>query len=88
MATATITSLVSNTGMGFDLMGNVNMGDTLGTPSTFSDSATPYYLRIGRKLRDIQLRLTTTSYDADYILQGFIITGNAIKVKAPSSWAL
>lgn len=88
LSTATITSVVSNTGIGFDLMGNVKMGDTLGTPSTFSDSATPYYLKIRKKLRDIQLRLTTTGYDADYTLQGFIIEGNAIKVKAPSGWAL
>jgi hypothetical protein len=86
LGTASITSTTSNSGMGYDLMGTVRMGDTLGTPSSFSDSSDPRYIKIRKKLRDIQLRITTNSYDADYILQGFIISGNALKVKAPPSW--
>lgn len=86
--TATITEQTSQTGMGFDLMGNVLMGSTLGVPTTFSDSSTPRYIKINKKLRDIQLRLTTTTIDADYTLQSFIFEGNQIKTNPPSSWKI
>ena len=86
--TATITNIVSNTGMGFDVMGTINMGDTAGVPSTYSDSSDPRYIKVRNKLRDIQFRVTTNSYDADYILQGFIIEGNEIKTSPPSGWKL
>jgi hypothetical protein len=86
--TATITSLTSQTGMGFDLMGNVQMGDTLGVPTTFSDSSDPRYIKINKKLRDIQLRLTTNSIDADYTLQSFIFSGNEIQTNPPSGWKI
>jgi hypothetical protein len=88
LGTATISSTISNTGMGFDLMGDVKMGSTNGSPSTFSDSSDPHYIKIRKKLRDIQFRVTTSEYDADYILQGFIIEGNQLKTNAPSSWRL
>jgi hypothetical protein len=64
------------------------MGTTAGVPTTYSDSSSPYFVKIRKKLRDIQLRVTTTGYDSDYILQGFIISGNALKLGAPSSWKL
>jgi hypothetical protein len=86
--TATIINASSNTGMGFDVMGRVVMGRTLGVPTTYSDSSDPHYLKIRKKLRDIQLRVTTTGYDTDYVLQGFIIQGNSVKVTPPSNWKL
>jgi hypothetical protein len=86
--TATITSQYALTGMGFDLMGNVKMGDTLGVPTTFSDSSDPRYIKLNKKLRDIQLRLTTNSIDADYTLQSFIFEGNELKTNPPSGWKL
>ena len=88
LKTATITSQSSNTGMGYDLMGNVQMGDTDGTPSTFSDSSDPHYVKVRKKLRDIQLRLTTSGFDSDYILQSIIIEGNKVGTNAPSSWKI
>jgi hypothetical protein len=88
VASATITPTYSMTGMGFDLMGDVLMGDTEGTPSFFSDSSDKRYLKIRKKLADIQFRLTTNSVDADYTLLGIIIEGNKLAVKPPSSWKL
>lgn len=88
LGVATITNVTSNTGIGWDLMGNVQMGDSNGIPSTFSDSSDPHYIKIRKKLRDIQLTVKTDSYDADYVLQGFIIDGNLIKTNPPSSWKL
>jgi len=74
------------TGMGFDVMGEVQMGDTLGVPTFFSDSADPRYIKINKKLKDVQVRITTQSIDADYTLQSMIFSGNQIKVNPPSSW--
>lgn len=88
VGSATISPQYSMTGMGFDLMGNVKMGDTLGTPTTFSDSADPRYIKINKKLKDVQLRLATSSLDADYTLHSFIFEGNALKTNPPSAWKI
>jgi len=85
LASKTISPQYSLTGMGFDLMGAVQMGDTLGTPTFFSDSADQRNLKIRKKLRDIQFRITTNSVNSDYTLLGFIIEGNALKINSPSS---
>jgi len=64
------------------------MGSTGGTPTTFSDSSDPRYIKINKKLRDIQLRLTTNSLDADYTLQSFIFEGNSLRINPPSAWSI
>lgn len=86
LATKTITPTYSLTGMGWDLMGNVQMGSTEGTPTSFSDTADIRYVKIRKKIRDIQFRITTSSVDADYTLLGFILEGRATKTRPPSSW--
>jgi len=86
VGSATISPQYSLTGMGYDLMGDVLMGTSDGTPTTFSDSSDPRYIKINKKLRDIQLRLTTNSIDADYTLQSFIFQGNSLKVNPSSTW--
>lgn len=88
IGSATITPQYSLTGMGYDLMGDVNMGDTDGVPTTYSDTADPRYIKINKKLKDIQLRLTTSSLDSDYTLHSFIFSGNELKVNPPSGWKI
>ena len=85
IASKTITPQYSLTGIGFDLMGAVNMGDTLGVPTFFSDTADQRNLKIRKKLRDIQFKITTNSADSTYTLLGLIIEGNSIRVNPPSS---
>lgn len=88
IGSSTITPQYSMTGMGYDLMGGVQMGDSLGFPTTFSDSSDPRYIKINKKLRDIQIRLTTSSLDADYTLQSFIFDGLQLNTNPPSSWKI
>lgn len=88
LGAATITATTANTGLGWDRLGTIQLGDTSGTPETFSDSSDPRYIQIRKKLRDIQFSLSSNSYDADYVLQGIIIEGNQIKVNPPSAWKL
>ena len=85
---ADIVATTANTGLGWDSLGSVQLGDSLGTPETFSDSSSPYFIQIRKKLRDIQFKLTSNSYDADYVIQGIIVEGRYIKVNPSSSWKL
>lgn len=85
---STITATTANTGLGWDLLGSVQLGDTDGSPETFSDSSDPRYIKVRKKMRDIQLIVSSDSYDTDYVLQGFIIEGNLIKTNPPSGWKL
>lgn len=85
---ATITATTANTGLGWDLLGSVQLGDTSGTPETFSDSSDPHFIQIRKKLRDIQFRVSSNSYDADFVLQGIIVEGNQIKSNPSSDWKL
>lgn len=88
IASKTISPTASLTGMGWDLMGNVKMGDTSGVPTTFSDSSDIRYVTIRKKVRDFKFRLTSSSIDTDYILQGFIVEAKPTKTRPPSSWKL
>ena len=88
VASKTITPSYSMTGMGYDIMGDVLMGSTNGAPSFFSDSSDKRYLKVKKKLADIQFRITTDSMDADYTLLGIIVEGNRLAVKPPSAWKL
>jgi len=88
IGTATISNLISMTGMGFDLMGTIEMGDTAGTPTTFADTSDTRYVKIRKKIRDIQFQITTNSMNADYTLLGFIIEGVPLKTKPPAAWRI
>lgn len=88
LGSATIVPSSSSTGLGWDPLGTVQMGDTEGTPSTFSDSSDPHYIKVRKKLRDIQFTVSSNSFNTDYVLQGFIVEGNQVRVNPPSSWKL
>lgn len=75
----------SNTGLGFDRLGTVQLGDTNGSLSTIADSAIQRFMKIRKKLRDLQFRVSTTQYDSSYTLLGFIIEGNTLKINPPTS---
>lgn len=86
IASKTISPTASLTGMGFDLMGDFLMGDTNGTPTTFADSADIRYVKIRKKIRDVKLRITSSTIDTDYIIQGFILEGERVRSNPPSTW--
>lgn len=78
----------SQTGMGFDLMGDFLMGDTEGVPDTFSDSADIRYLKVNKKVRDVKIKVTSNTVDSDYVIHGFIITGKPVSTRSPNTWKL
>lgn len=83
---ATITPQYSLSGLGYDPLGSVQLGDTEGDVSLFSDSADIRYVAVRKKLRDVQFRLTTTTIDADYTLLGIILEGRPLKTNPPRVW--
>ncbi len=83
---ATITPQYSLSGLGYDPLGSVQLGDTAGTVSLFSDSADIRYVAVRKKLRDVQFRLTTNTIDADYTLLGIILEGRPLKTNPPRAW--
>jgi hypothetical protein len=86
LAQKTIAPGTSNTGIGWDLMGSVLMGDTLGTPTTFSDSALKKYVKIRKKVNDLQFRVTSNTAETSYTILGIIVEGKPIRTRPPSSW--
>lgn len=88
LASETITSIFSLTGMGFDQMGAVKMGDTLGSPTAFSQDSDIRYVKVNKKVRDIQFRVSSTSKESQYTLLGLMAEGNLIQGSPPSAWKL
>jgi hypothetical protein len=88
LATKTISPGVSSSGLGWDLLGSVLMGDSTGFPKTFTDSSLIKYMKINKILRQIQFHLTTTTLDSSYVLLGLKCDGFAIQTNLPSSYKL
>jgi hypothetical protein len=86
IASKAITPSYSNAGLGYDPLGSVQLGDTAGTTDLYSDSSDLRYTNVRKKMRDIQLRLTTNTIETDYTLQGFIVEGVKIETNPPRSW--
>jgi len=82
----TISPQYSLSGLGYDPLGSVLLGDSAGTTSLYSDSADIRYVNVRKKLRDVQFRITTSTIDADYTLLGIILEGKPLRINAPRSW--
>lgn len=86
VVTKSISPQYSLVGLGYDPLGSVELGDTAGTTSSYSDAADIRYVNVRKKLRDVQFRLTTSTIDSDYTLLGIILEGRPLKVNPPKSW--
>lgn len=86
LGTRTINSGVSNTGLGWDPIGTVKVGDTLGTPTFFSDSALKKYIKIRQLLNDVQFRISSSVYGVQYTIQGFLLEGRTRNTRPPNIW--
>lgn len=86
VTSATITPQYSLSGLGYDPLGSVLLGDTGGDVSLYSDSADIRYVTVRKKLRDVQFRLTTNSIDSDYTILGIILEGRPLKTNPPRIW--
>lgn len=88
LGTASITNGVSDTGMGWDLVGAVRMGDTSGVPTLFAQESLIRYLPIDSLLRDIQWIVTGSGLNDRAVLTGVMATGRIVETDDDEEWLL
>ena len=101
LATKTITSFGSNTGIGSDLAGdffatstNDNASGGAGswavyytdTPSTFTQSTTKKAIKKRSKIYSVQFKVYSTNADTDFTILSLQAKGRLIPSRIPSSW--
>jgi hypothetical protein len=102
LATKTITSFGSNTGVGTDLAGELYASETqasakqvsgvwtvylIDAPSSFAQAITKKAIKKRAKVYAIQFKVYSTSADTDYTLLSLQAKGRLIPKKMPSAWA-
>jgi hypothetical protein len=88
LASETITAQFSLTGMGWDQMGTVQMGDSAGTPTAFAQASDIRYLKVNKKVRELQFKVTSDSIETDYTILGLYAKGFLIQTSPPGDWKL
>lgn len=88
LATGTITQGNSDTGLGWDLMGNFLIGTTSGKPTTFTQESLIKFLKINKLLRDIQFQLQGTASTDRAVITGLMAKGFLIAAGDPTQWKL
>lgn len=86
VSSATIAPGASNTGLGWDLLGSVQMGSTEGVPTFFAAESLIKYLRLASTsnlLRDIQWEVSGDSVGDRCVITGLMI--DAIETEYPLS---
>jgi hypothetical protein len=84
----TYTPGVSTTGWNWDKWNTFKWNTSSGSPSTFASESDIRKMRIYKRLRDIQFKVSTTSFMAKYIMLGLKATGQMIETSEPSDWKL
>lgn len=88
LATGTIVPGSSDTGMGWDPMGSVQLGTTEGVPTTFAQESLIKYLRINKLIRDMQWTVQWSSLTSRTAITGLMAKGFIIGTGEPSDWKL
>jgi len=84
----TIVPGLSNAGLGWDQLGSIQLGDSEGTPTTFSAGSLLRYLSIDKRLRDIQFKITTSAAASTYMLLGIEAEGRLTPTAPSLDWKL
>lgn len=85
-STATVTSMLTNTGWDTFLWDSTAWDDTSTAVDTFSESSIKRYFRLGRELNAVQWRITTNTLDAGYILRTLQTWGTNTGGGLPRAW--
>lgn len=88
LGSAEITAGSSDTGMGWDQIGAVQIGNTLGAPTTFADENMIKYMTINKLIRDIQYTVQGSGLSDRTVLTGLMFEGFVIPTSKPSDWKL
>ncbi len=88
LASHTISPGVSSAGLGWDRMGDVQLGDSGGYPTTYAEASTIRYMKVNKLLREVQFQLTTNTMDSSYKLLGLRAEGFPVETGFPSAYKL
>ena len=88
IATAQIEGKLAQAGMGWDLMGNVQLGDTKGSVVSFDSDSLVRYLWANGLLREIQIKVAGTNIADRAVILRYFFKGVEDKTKAPLDWKL
>ncbi len=88
LATGTVTQGVSDTGMGWDQVGNFLVGSTNGKPTVFADESLIRYLTVNKLLRDMQWQVSGSAALDRAVITGLMAKGFLLAAGEPSSWKL
>lgn len=86
LGSADIAQGFSDTGIGWDLMGSVQIGSTDGTPTSYAVESLIRYLSIDKLLRDIQWIISGDALSDTATITGLMAEGRLILTKSPDDW--
>lgn len=81
-----ITDTVSNAGVGSDLVGNFEVGNSNNAPTTYSQASVKKVLYINKPLNNLEWNITSSDSNASFTLLEVGIEGNILPSGDPSSW--
>ena len=88
LATGSIEQGSSDTGIGWDQLGVVQVGSTLGAPTLFAQESLIKYLVIDEVLRDIQWEISGDAVSDKATITGLMAEGRIMETDSPESWQL
>lgn len=88
VASSQLDAIAAGSGVGWDIMGACLMGDTEGSPATFTEDSTIRYLVINQLLRDVQLSISGSELQSRAVFLGYRIEGKASNSGSPLKWKL
>lgn len=88
LGSATIEQGASDTGIGWDQVGEFQMGDSNGVPTTFAEESLIKFLKVNKLLRDIQWQIQGDSSADRAVITGLLAKGYLVSAGDPASWKL
>ena len=78
----------SSSGVGWDLMGDFQMGDSDGIPTVFAQESLIRYVPVDQVIRDMQWEISGSTLNDTGVITGIMANGRLIETDNPESWLL
>lgn len=88
VASGTVEGSLAQAGMGWDLMGNFQLGDTDGLVVTFDSDSLIRYLWANGLLREIQVKISGSNINDRAVILGYLFRGVEDTTANPLAWKL
>jgi len=76
----------SNTGLSWELLSEVQLSDSTGSPSTFTSESVIVRVPIKKRVRDIQITVSSKNLGDQWVLVGYILSSKKIRTSDPATW--